>query len=127
MAIGFELAIKEMRRTDASLLYDLVVGHHSWIRGDGTYKPAARFRNGVPYAVGLNADGQIVEKAITEGEFEKTMRLLQQGRPIVLGVREFRFYKTAEVAKVLIDIRTGRVNADDVLKFIRTIGAYGQQ
>lgn len=124
MPIGFELAIKEMRRTDATILYELITVHLGWVRGDGTFKPAARFKDGVPYSVGLSPDGRILEKSITEGEFEKAIRLMQQGRPLHLGVKEYRFYKTTEVAKILIDIRTGKVSAEEVLKFIRTIGAY---
>ena len=87
-------------------------------------QPIARFKGWHPHSVGLNADGNIVERPVSEGEFEKSMRLLQQGRPLILGVREFRFYRTTEVAKILIEIRTGKITAQDVLKFIRTIGAY---
>ena len=124
MVIGFELAIKEMRRTDATLLYELITAHLSWVRGDGTFKPVARFKDGVPYSVGLTNDGRILEKPTTEGEFEKAVRLMQQGRPLHLGMKEYRFYRTTEVAKILIEIRTGKISPEEVLKFIRTIGAY---
>ena len=127
MVIGFELAIKEMRRTDATLLYELITSHLSWVRGDGTFKPAARFKDGVPYSVGLTNDGRILEKQTTEGEFEKAVRLMQQGRPLHLGMKEYRFYRTTEVAKILIEIRTGKISAEEVLKFIRVIGAYGSK
>ncbi len=124
MAIGFELALKEMRRTDVTLLYELIASHLGWIRGDGNFKPVGRFKDGVPYRVGLNADGELVETPTTEGEFERSMRLIQQGKSLVLGVREYRFYRGVEVVKVLVDIRTNKVSAQDVIKYIKSMGAY---
>ena len=124
MIIGYQLALKEMRRTDVTLLYQLITAHLAWIKGDGTFKPAARFRDGVAYKVGLNADGEIVESRTTEGEFEKSMRQIQEGKALIFGVTQYRFYRPTEVAKVLIDIRTGKASAEDVLKYIKAMGAY---